>query len=221
MHVRFLLEQGADGLELRDHGRVALGEHRHPFEVLARLRGKAPRVIDRGQQLEAVLEASQVVILPVAWRRVHEASAALGRDVVTADHYLALARIERVRVLGALDLRPLESSEFHERRPFGELIEPLCERIHQTGGDDEPVGQARVAHDGVLELAVHRHRQVGRDRPRRRRPDRHAQLGPTIGSKRLECRRRLRHCEPDVNRARRVLLGVLELRLGECRARRG
>ena len=166
--------------------------------------------------------------MAVARRGVHEAGAGLCGDVVAAEHHLAraeaaaarrlLGRGERVLVRRADDGLALEDAHHLQALALGQ-VEPLRQRVDEPLRHDQLVRQRRVRHHRVIERAVDGDGEVGGQRPRRRRPDGHADVG--VGAGELgERGGGLVHLEGRVHRAARVALGVLELGLGQRGAAR-
>mmetsp|Transcript_52390 Transcript_52390/g.104099 ORF Transcript_52390/g.104099 Transcript_52390/m.104099 type:complete len:308 (+) Transcript_52390:1063-1986(+) len=123
-------------------------------------------------------------------------------------------------VYRARDLLAFEDAVLCELLALRQLLESAAERTDEALGHDQLIWDRRVADDCVLELAVDGDGQVGRDGPRGGGPDGHTQVS-TVGSKRLQALGGRGHTEADVDRARRVLLGVLEFGLCQRSAARG
>mmetsp|Transcript_42070 Transcript_42070/g.96437 ORF Transcript_42070/g.96437 Transcript_42070/m.96437 type:complete len:492 (+) Transcript_42070:1865-3340(+) len=208
--VRLLAQQRARLGQSGDHLAVAVGQHVHPHEPLARLLREPPGVVDGREQRQPVLLSGEVVVLPVPRRRVHQPRAALCGDVIAPQHHLTCPLEQRVGVRRAGDLLALERRLLREALPVGEA-EPAAHRADEVLGDEKLEGERGVGGDGVLEGAVHGHREVGGDGPRRGGPDRH----PQAVLVRLERRRRRDHLEAHVDGGGGVLLRVLQLRLRE------
>ena len=95
---------------------------------------------------------------------MHEARARFERDVVAEDED-AFARQEGVAIAKVLECRSLEHFDDAVIAPS----EFRSNGVHQFGGDDEVL--AVMFDDVVVEVRLERDGQVGRQRPRRRRPD--------------------------------------------------
>ena len=96
---------------------------------------------------------------------------------------------------------------------FGHGAQPLPQATHEGLGDDQLVGQRGVADHSVVELAVDGDGEVGRYGPGRGRPDRDAHLAAV--DERRERGGGLAHCEGGIDTLGDVVLGILELRLGQ------
>ena len=231
--VRLLKDQTARLAQSRDARVVAVAEHVLTLQRLARLLREVARVVHGGQERQVKLQTRQVILLAVAGRRVHQAGARLGGDVVAPDDHRGDAVVHGVAVGD-----PLQVAALHDAQRL-ELDPPLFRRLrdqtlrHHQGLADEARRVAffflrRLAlfrgvrlfrlhlHHGVVQLVVHRHRRVRGHRPRRGGP--HGEAGG------LEERLVLRgsgapidgaHGKRDVHRLADVSLRVLELRLGE------
>mmetsp|Transcript_11583 Transcript_11583/g.35703 ORF Transcript_11583/g.35703 Transcript_11583/m.35703 type:complete len:200 (-) Transcript_11583:690-1289(-) len=185
----------------------ALGEHRQPFQVLARVRRELARAIDGREGREVVFQPRLVVVLAVARRGVDEARAALGRDVVAAHDDLRVAAERRVRH-GSLVRRARERLALKRSFNGKTVAELLAQRLDERLGHHER--PAAALDDRVRQVAVDGDREVRGQRPGRRRPDR--ELDVPVGNSRERGRRR-RDVERRVDGRRRVAVGVLELRL--------
>ncbi len=132
----------------------------------------ADRVVDR----EAVPLADDEVFLAVARRGVHGAGAAFERHVLTEDYgHDAIVEgmtqsqvLERHAFHAAQFLRPCQrlGALHHRRRELARDQQCL-----DTAMDVVELRRAADAQQRVVELRVHRHGLVGRQRPRRRGPD--------------------------------------------------
>ncbi len=179
-----------------------VGLPRRETGKMLHLGDEAPIVVDRVVDAQPERAAQLVVLFAVAGRDVHEPGTSVHRD----------ERRRRDRA-GTIDpgVTVLEAGQRvarHRRQPARPLqARQLCERIGQLGRDDQRLPPPFQR--DVFLLGMHGDRQVGRQRPRRRGPDRQRRLG------RRRCRRqRAGEREPHVHR-RRALLLVLDLGLGE------
>ena len=112
--------------------------------------------------------ARDLVLLAEAGRHVDDTGAVLGRDEVAAEHLERVRRVgeevEQRRVTPADELAALERAD---SSGLGELTGVVLEpRLGQDVA--RAVG---VLHHGVVDVGADRHREVGGQRPRRRRPD--------------------------------------------------
>ena len=164
---------------------------------------------NRRVDFEAEAHAGVEVVGAVTRRGVHGAGAGVERDVVP-EHAERRPRVERMLKADLFELGALH--------PRHRLAERLAARRgdlrRQRLGDDHRAAFNFVRR--VVELRMKRDRQVGRDGPRRRRPDQHRDL--TAGQLR-HARKQLRLAfrgerELDVDRRRRVIL-VLDFRFGQ------
>ena len=168
-------EQRARLAQHLDDRAVAVAEHAHPVKLVPRLGGELARVVHGGEERQVVLETCLVIFLAVTRRRVHEPRTRVGRDVVAADDDFARAVEERVRVLGAGELTPLEARHLFEGRlrlqlHLGEevLTERLC--------DEYLVLELWVREERIVQIFIHSDCKVRGDRPWRGRPNRDAHL---------------------------------------------
>ncbi len=116
------------------------------------------RLVDRHQHRQLVDPAELEVLLPSAGRDVDDSRPLLERDLVPRDHTVR-------------DLTP--GTELVERRrvpPADELLAPLPleEGLLRMARDGEPLAALATP---VLGIRLHGGGDVGRQRPRRRRPD--------------------------------------------------
>ena len=135
-------------------GRVGGREAVQPAVVVV----EAPRLVDRRQHRQVVHLRELEVLAAAAGRDVDEAGALVHRHVVPRDD-------------AVLDLRPW--SEIVERSlvpPTDELVatQTLDERVVRVQLDGDPLAVLAAA---VLLVGMHGDRDVGGERPRRRRPD--------------------------------------------------
>ena len=86
MSVRLGHDERADVAKLLDARGVPGVEHREAVQIIAGVLREFPRVVHGGYQRQTVLEAGDVILLAVPRRGVHEPRAALGGDVLSADH---------------------------------------------------------------------------------------------------------------------------------------
>ena len=225
-----LLGQQQPGVpQCRDDRRVGVLEHVEPGEG-AGLLGEGAGLIHRAEHRQAVLVAGVEVVDPVARSGVHQAGARLGGDVVAAEHHRAGAIQEGVAVLEALQLGALQGEQ-----GFEGALEGGAQALHQLGGHHQVAGDAAAARsvkaDGVVELCVHRHRQVGGQGPGGGGPDGHEQLLPVGrirgavdadgGQGRGQRSRQLHHREGHVDAGGGVAVGVFQFRLGQGSAGTG
>mmetsp|Transcript_17607 Transcript_17607/g.38132 ORF Transcript_17607/g.38132 Transcript_17607/m.38132 type:complete len:227 (+) Transcript_17607:1508-2188(+) len=91
-------------LQRLNHGRVPFPQNTLSHEIISddsggsSLDGEPSHVVDWGEQVQAVLEASEVILLTMTRGRVDKASAGLGGDVISAGDDGGEAIIERVLV---------------------------------------------------------------------------------------------------------------------------
>ena len=165
--------------------------------------------VERGVDLQPVLDAGVVVVGAVARGGVHRAGAGVQRDVVT-EHAERVARVE-----GMAEDQSLHHLAVEGRQRRAEGAAGLGgHRGRQVGGDDDR--RAADVVGPVLEVGMERDREVVRDGPRRGRPDQHrhrpvaepGDAGAGLGTAGL-AQRKL-----DVDRRRDVRL-VLDLGLGQ------
>ena len=147
------LDEDALLLEVADDLLRRLGRREpvQPAEAVV----EAPRLVDRLHDLEPVHLRELEVLVSAAGRDVDDARALVERDLVPRnDAMLDLGDVvERAAVRPADELRP---------RP------PFLECLVRVAADRDPLPVRAAA---VLRLRVDRGRDVGRERPRRRRPD--------------------------------------------------
>ena len=200
--------QRADLGELFVHLRVRV---EHPLSREERdVRGEAPLVVQRGEDRQAVLEPRLVILAAVAGRRVDAPGPRLERHVVGQDEE-GVAAGERVAAPHPLEVPRAERREGRRggksrlgREPFGK---PLGDDVHLA---------ARLERDVVV-VGVERDPEVGRDRPRRGRPDDEEDL--LSRKRRVDPLGRLRERELDVDRGGGVVR-VFDLRLRQRRPAR-
>ena len=210
-------QQGAGLLQGRDDRPVGVLEHIEAGKGTGFGRQRAG-FVDRAQHLEVVLAAGVEVVDAVAGRRVHQAGAALGGDVIAAEHHRAAALEQGVAVddaleLGALDLQHRGQLQTQAR---GKALAQL--------GSDHQMAARPCGADGVVQGAVDRDRQVGRQGPGGGGPDRHRQLlaGDQPGCIHTGGLQLLGQClgqrfdrKGRIDAGRDVSIGVLELSLGQ------
>mmetsp|Transcript_47411 Transcript_47411/g.140001 ORF Transcript_47411/g.140001 Transcript_47411/m.140001 type:complete len:618 (+) Transcript_47411:1198-3051(+) len=179
-------------------------------------------VVHRRSDLQPILQAHHVIVSAMPRGRVHQSSARLRGDVVTAQHHGRLDTGDGMRVLQPLQHLALELS-LH-----GHLgAEELGELGHEPARRDQVASLAslllrpRGLDQRVVQRRVHGNATIGRDGPGRRGPDGNLQVlsgHPGL----LERRGHLADAlEGHVDRGRDVSLGVLQLCLSQCRAGRG
>ena len=153
----------------------------------ARLGGEGAGLIHRTKHRQAVCLAGVEVIDAVAGRGVDQARAGFGGDVVTAQHHRAAALEQGVLVGDAFQLAALEGQHrFEAQAQAGfEAGDQLASDQQVAGAGARGrlgsfagwgCGRNADAADGVVEAAVHRHRQVGGQGPGGGGPDGHSQL---------------------------------------------
>ena len=109
---------------------------------------------------------------------VHQARAGFGGDVVAAQYHRAGALQQGMAVED-----PLQLSPFHPEQGLQLQAQVGLQALHQIGshhqvavaGSFRSIFRAGLA-DGVAEVGVHRHRQVGGQGPGGGGPDGHSQL---------------------------------------------
>ena len=200
--------QRADLGELLVHLRVRL---EHPLSREERdVRGEAALVVQRGKDRQAVLEPRLVILAAVAGRRVDAPGPRLERHVVGQDEE-GVAVGERMAAP-----HPLEAPRA-ERRKDRRGGKPRLGRepFRKPLGDDVHLA-ARLERDVVV-VGMERDPEVGRDRPRRGRPDDEEDLLPR--KRRVDRLGRLREGELDVDGGGGVVR-VLDFGLGQRRPAR-
>ena len=188
-----------------DDGRIGL-EDMHPFPRRS-LDGELAAMIDRREDLEAILATHLEVVGAVTGRCVHEAGAGLDRHMLAEDED-SLARIEGMTVSQVLEHGALEDL------PDRIVVPAELTRGSRDQFACQDVVLAVVLDDGVIEIRSDCDGQVGRKRPGRGRPDH--------GIERLLDRKAqtldgiVGQTEADVHRRRGMVL-VFDLSLGQRR----
>src|SRR5664280_718828 len=218
--VRVLVLSGS-GREERARACERLGDPRggvedvHPLEVrdLGRV---AAAVVERRDDRDPLDLAGAEIILAVAGRGVHQAGAGIEGDVVGRDDHERLGALGQDGAPPGRERVPVRQAE--ECGPLGAAgLPPL-----QPGGGEHRRGERRRHHqpaalsvnEHVLGVGVHRDREVGRDRPRCRRPDRERDIVPAGGAERRAHGGRIGGGERDGDFGV-AAGGVLEFGLGE------
>ncbi len=199
--------------------RLAAGPARH-------LVGELAGVVERRVRLEPVVHAGDVVLGAVAGRGVDQPGALLEGDVVgepDPEVVVGARRVdERMVVAGAFQRLQFVPGDRDPGRAVGlgvlvQRADGAEERRRQLAGDDQMLGflvRAWMGQGDVLEARVQDDGQVGRQRPRRRRPDRQGQPGagqPLVEGGRVEPGLQR---EAHIDRWRRVVL-VFDLGFGQ------
>ena len=151
-----LLLQHLDGLEGGEADEV--GRHATVVDVAA-------VVADRAVDLELVAQAGLVVVLAVAGRGVDAAGAAVGRHVV-GEHDRRGAIDEGMAGLDVLQLGAAHLAQHLEAALQAAIGGEL---LQQVAGNKEDL--RTVTGEDVVELGMDGDGEVGRERPRRGRPD--------------------------------------------------
>jgi hypothetical protein len=141
----------------------------HTLTREQRRRGqKASVSAHRVLHLEPVAAADDVVVQAVARRGVHGARARIERDVIAQDHRNA-ASVERMLQLELLEHGPFGLGE---HGPTGNA-ESLHQGFDAFGREHQPLAAVvQVELDQrIIELRMHRHRLIRRQRPRGGGPD--------------------------------------------------
>ena len=167
--VALLQQQGAGGLQGLDDRRIGVLEHVGAGKG-AGFGGEVAGLVHRAEHRQAVFFAGVEVVYAMAGGGVHQARAGFGGDVVAADHHSTGAIQQGMAVDDALELGALEAAQ---RRQLDAQLDG--EAFAQLGGHHQVAITA--AADGVVEVGVHRHRQVGGQGPGGGGPDRHRQVG--------------------------------------------
>ena len=153
-------------LQVVDDVRVRV-EHLH---ALVRRHGRVELadVVDGHHDLDAGRVGDDLVLLTERRRDVHHAGAVVGGDVARGEHLVGVLpadeEVERRRVAQADELGALEGAE-HLR------LLPQLTGVGSDAGGGEHVALAIALHQGVLDVRVDGHREVGRQGPRRGGPD--------------------------------------------------
>ncbi len=210
--VRLLTQQRPRLPQRRNHRIRPLRLHLQPGKHPGLL-GKPPRVVHGRQQLQTVLHAHDVIVLPVSRRRMHQPRPRIGGNIIPADHHRTRPIKQRMPVRRPLDLRPRERHHRLERRP--EL--PL-QRLLELLRDHQPFPTFRL-HDRVHQRLVHPNRQIRGDGPRRRRPHRNLRPRHRLPLLLPHPRPHPDHLKPDVNTLTRVPVRILQLGLRQRRPR--
>ena len=208
------LEQHAPGFQFLQHQRVGF-PNRLAGDLADRQRRhvtEEPAIVaDRVGHRQAVFLADHVVVHTMRRCGMHLAGTGFGGDVRTADDR-HVAALERVAQQHLVERRALAGTD-HRAFEFVALEAGLGQF---TGKDQRAL---RRFNQVVVELRMHTHRLVGRQRPRGCRPDhgegRAAQMRQAEGLGHL-LRVVFMHRESDIDRRRGLVL-VLDLGLGQRR----
>ena len=213
--IALFRQQGAGLLEGVDDRRVGVLEHVEAREG-PRFLGEGAGLIHRAQHRQAVLAAGEEVVDAVARGGMHQARARFGGDVVAPQHHRRRASEQRMAIGNPLQFLP-----FHGEHGLQGQVQGGAQALHQLGCHQQMAAAIAAAADRVVELPVHRHRQVGGQGPGGGGPDRHRQpLAGTVELGRQGLRQRY-HREGHVDARGGVTVGILQLRFRKRGARTG
>ena len=195
-------EELAALFEILENQRVGiLYEDPRPIRLLRHL----ALVVDELDERHIVLAADAVIVLAECGRRVDDARAVLGRNVVVADNEERLVlHVFRCKGVERLVLAVLELAAFHCREDFAIAPRVREHAVHQRLG--EVIDLAVHTHLHIGHIRIHAESEVRRQRPRGRRP--REEVGILIGSLEAHDCRTLRH----------ILIALRNLVRGERRA---
>ena len=172
---------------------------------------EAPVVVHRIVRRQVVAQADDVVVQTVRRRGVDQPGAGVQRHVLAEDDRAPCAR--RTDAISSQTLEGLARGRSPEPRRSDRSAAGMIAQI--LGQHQQALGRA---HQVVVEVRVHGHRLVGRQRPRRRRPDhRERRLVDVREAKRPRELAQVSDRERDVD-GRRGAVFVLDLGLGQRRA---
>ena len=213
----------------RDDGAIGILEHIQPGER-PRLRRQDAVLIHRTQHRQTVLAPGVEIIDAMAGGGVHQARARLHRDVIAPHQHRRGAIEQGMAVLDAGQFAALEGHQGLEVQSGG-----VAQALHQVQGHQQIagclLGRPPVAAEGVVQVAVHRHRQVGGQGPGGRGPDGHEYLlavarrrHPLNAGHAQRCHQGTRqghHRKRHIDTLGGVAIGILQLGLRQGRAGTG